>query len=84
MKKIKQKGIAATEVMCIISIFAVIGLIVGALNYFTPDETNPDTYVTICLGNHEYWRAGIDYGKVLAPKFTDAGLPVLCGKVDEK
>ena len=74
--KTKQKGFQVIELIIILCIACFIGLIVMVA--LEPDETDPAAYQTICLENHEYWHANLDFGQVLAPKLTDEGLPVTC------
>ncbi len=73
----KQKGFTIIELLFVVAIAStLIWAVVAAVN--EPNEADPATYQTICLDNHEYWRANLDFGQVLAPKLTDEGYPVIC------
>lgn len=65
------------DLLIVLVIAACVGLITSII-VTEPDETDPEIYQTICLGGHEYWRANLDFGQVLAPKLTDGGKPVKC------
>ncbi len=77
----KQKGYISIEFVVAAAVLLLLSTILYVLFLYVPDDADPESYVTICLGGFEYWRADLEFGMVLASKLTAQGLPVVCAGI---